>query len=58
MKALLISGGTTLTATEWDIEDILTNCSPKEQVEKLDLREKEIKKQEFYYKHRMELLEH
>lgn len=58
MKALLISGGTTLIETNWDTQDILNKLSSKEMVERMDFEEKEIRKVEFFHKHRMDLLEH
>lgn len=57
MKALLISGD---TLQEWNVNDILdkrVNQSNKDIIEKLEFQEIYNKRKEWYYNHRLALLE-
>ena len=57
MKPIVIKDNK-LEQLKWDTTDILQKCSPKEQREVLDLRDKHIRRDEYYYKLRMDLIEH
>jgi hypothetical protein len=57
MKTLLVSGN---TLQEWNIDEILTskvNQSNKDIIEKIELQEIYEKRQEWYFNHRMSLME-
>jgi hypothetical protein len=57
MKTLLVSGN---TLQEWNIDEILTskvNQSNKDIIEKIELQEIYENRQEWYFNHRMSLME-